>query len=393
MPEFLTFSAVVCELNPLHFGHLSLLDAARRRSAGVVCIMSGHFVQRGEPAILDKWARTRLALAAGADLVAELPPPWACAGAERFAQGGVALAGSLAGVGQLFFGSEKADPAAITRAARALLSPGFSQALARQPDTGASFARRRQQALEGLIGGDAALLGSPNAALGVEYTKAILGMGLPLRPVAIPRTGAAHDRPAAPGETLSASQLRGKILAGESLRGFAPGFTCQALEEEKRAGRCPASLAYLERPILARLRGMAPEEFARLPDISEGLENRLYKYARQACSLEELYALVKTKRYTHARIRRLVMAAFLGFSGDLPALPPYLPVLGMTARGAALLKGCSLPVVTRLADVSRLPPASQALYSLCAQADDLYALSTPSPQPCGRGQREKVIKM
>ncbi len=371
MPEFLMFSAVVGELNPLHFGHLSLLDAARRRSAGVVCIMSGHFVQRGGPAILDKWARTRLALAAGADLVAELPPPWACAGAERFAQGGVALAGSLAGVGQLFFGSEKADPAAITRAARALLSPGFSQALARQPDTGASFARRRQQALEGLIGGDAALLGSPNAALGVEYTKAILGMGLPLRPVPIPRTGAAHDQPAAPGEYLSASQLRGKILAGESLRGFVPGFTCQALEEEKRAGRCPASLAYLERPILARLRGMA----------------------RQACSLEELYALVKTKRYTHARIRRLVMAAFLGFTGDLPALPPYLPVLGMTARGAALLKGCSLPVVTRLADVSRLPPAAQALYSLCAQADDLYALSTPSPQPCGRGQREKVIKM
>lgn len=381
MPEKMPFSAVICEFNPLHQGHFWLLDAARRQSAGVVCILSGNFVQRGEPAILDKWARTRLALQAGADLVAELPPSWACAGAERFARGGVALAASLPGVDSLVFGSEVPDAEALNEAAKALLSPDFSAALSRLPDDGSTFARRRQQALGTLIGPEKAdLLRHPNAALAVEYCKAILELGAPLTPVAFPRTGAGHDQTASPGQALSASQLREKILVGENIAGLVPEFTRKTIQEEMSAGRCPASLARLERPILARLRAMSPEDFASLPDISEGLENRLYKASRQAGSLEELFALAKTKRYTHARVRRLVMAAFLGFTSGRPDTPPSLPVLGMTARGAALLKGCTLPVHTR-------PEES------VARADDLYALATPVVQPCGRSFREGIIKI
>ena len=342
--------------------------------------MSGSFVQRGEPAILDKWARARLALLAGADLVIELPLSWACAGAERFARGGVALAGSLPGVNTLVFGSEVPDVPALTQAAGALLSPGFSDALSRLPEDGSSFARRRQRALGALIGEEkAALLEKPNAALGVEYCKAILQLGLPLKPVAFPRSGAPHDGPAAPGEFLSGSALREKIFAGKDLTGLVPDFTLEMIRQETAAGRCPAALSRLERPILAKLRMMAPEDFAKLPDVSEGLENRLYKAARQAVSLEELYALTKTKRYPHARIRRLVLGAFLGLAGDGPPTPPRLRVLGMTARGAALLKGCTLPVGTR-------PDETEA------RADDLYALSTPVAQPCGRSFREGVIK-
>lgn len=394
MRENLKFSAVICELNPLHFGHLALLKAARGQWAGVVCVLGGNFVQRGEPAMLDKWARARLALLAGADLVVELPLPWACAGAESFARGGVALAGSLPGVGGLVFGSEVPDTGAVTQAARALLSPGFSQALGRLPQDGSTFARRRQMALGGMIGEEkAGLLRCPNAALGVEYCKAVLELGLPLQPVAFPRVGAGHDQPATGGEYLSASQLRAMVAAGEDIAGLVPNCTLEVMEKEREAGRCPASASLLERAVLARLRAMGPQDFACLPDISEGLENRLYKASRQAGSLEGLYALLKTKRYTHARLRRLVLAAFLGIPWDVPRTPPYLHVLGMTARGAGLLKQAALPVVVRPADVVGLPPQARAVYELEARADDLYALAAPVPQPCGRCQTEGVIKM
>lgn len=394
MPEKKSFSAVICELNPLHLGHLALLDAARRSSAGVVCVLSGNFVQRGEPAILDKWARARLALRAGADLVAELPLPWACAGAERFAQGGVALAGSLPGVRALAFGSEAPDSKRLMALAKALLSPAFTAALRQQPQDGAPFARRRQRAVASLLGPEAAaLLEKPNATLGVEYCKAILAQGLALGPTAFPRRGAGHDRPAAPGEELSASQLRAMLMAGEDVAGLVPPCTLEVIKSEKKAGRCPATLAPVERAILARLRAMPRAAFASLPDISEGLENRLYKASRQAATLEELYALAKTKRYTHARLRRLAVSAFLGVTGGAPPMPPYLHVLAMTDAGAALLQGCTLPVFARPADAARLPPAARALWELESRADDLYALCCPVPQPCGRSLRQGVGRL
>ena len=210
--------------------------------------------------------------------------------------------------------------------------------------------------------------------------------------MALPRTGAGHDQPAAPGEGLSASQLRAMLAAGEGITGLVPGFTQRVIEEEKAAGRCPALLAPVERAVLARLRSMPPAAFACLPDISEGLENRLYRAARQATTLEGLYALAKAKRYTHARLRRLVLSAFLGLARGGPPMPPYLHVLGMTDAGASLLKGCTLPVLARPADAARLPASAQALWQLEAQADDLYALCCPAPQPCGRTLRQPLLR-
>lgn len=392
MPEKMTVSAVICELNPLHGGHMSLLGQAREGPGALVCVLSGHFVQRGEPAILDKWARARLALEAGADLVAELPLPWSCAGAERFARGGVALAAGL-GAGRLVFGSECPDTVALVQIARALLSDPFKERLAALPEDGSTFARKRQQALGQLLGPEAAsLLGKPNALLGVEYCKAILSMGLGIEPMAVRRTGAGHDQPGSPGVSPSASQLRAMLLAGESLEGWVPACTQAVIQEEKGLGRCPASLAYGERAVLSRLRAMGPGDFAQLPDVSEGLENRLYKAARQACSLEEFYALAKSKRTTHARLRRLALGAFLGLHAQLPPLPPYVRVLGMTAVGAGLLKQCCLPVALRAGDFARLPAAAQGVFMLEVRAGDLYGLCCPRVQPCGRDFTQGVLK-
>lgn len=389
-------AAVICELNPLHLGHRSLLGRAGAASGGVICILSGNFVQRGEPAMLDKWARCRLALENGADLVLELPLPWACAGAEKFAAGGVHLANALGNVEYLAFGSESADADGMKRAAEALTSREFSERLAALPDKGETFARRRETVLAELLGPEALpLLRSPNDILGVEYEKALLREDSSIQPLVFPRQGAGHDRRGSGEGFLSAGELRERFRAGESLAGLVPESTSRVLEELRNQGRCPAGAAPLERAILCKLRTLSPEDFAALPDVSEGLENRMYRAARQAGSLEEFYGLVKSKRYTLARIRRLALYAFLGVEKDLPALPPYLRILGMNARGEELLgeASSSLPLVSRPADFQKLGGEALRLFRLECRADDLYALSCPVPQPCGRDFEEKLIKL
>ncbi len=391
-------SAIICEFDPLHQGHRLLLDAARSAGGLVCCVMSGNFTQRAAPALLDKWSRARLALTYGADLVAELPLSWACAGAERFALGGVALAVAL-GAEELWFGSEAPDGELLLRLGEALLSPGFAQALSCLPDRGEGFAQRRQQALASLVGGEAAaVLSLPNANLGVEYCKAICRLGVDIRPRPIQRQGAGHGQavePAGGGIFLSAGQLRQMIRQGEDFGELIPPATRQAVEEARAQGRCPADISHLERAILCRLRAMGPEDFAALPDVSEGLENRLYRAAREACSLEELYALAKSRRVSHARIRRLVLAAFLGLGAPLPELPPYLRLLGLGPRGSQVLRQLpgTLPLVARPKDFVRLGPEAQAVFAAGARAEDMYALACPVPQPAGEDFTHKLVKI
>lgn len=395
MMEKLKISAVICEFNPLHMGHKLLLDQMKAISDGIVCVMSGNFVQRGEPAILDKWARTRLALQNGADLIVELPLPWACSGAEHFAAGGVALAEALR-CDLLVFGSEVPDVSRMDAAAEALLSPKFSESFSEVPDKGLSFAQRREAALHSMLGETASsLLQKPNCILGIEYLKAIRRQNAALTPIAIPREGAGHDRAAENQEYRSAGELRHLLRTGGKLAGLVPENVCVTLEQLLSSGHCPASLSWLERSILCKLRTMKPEDFSALPDLSEGLENRLHTAAREARSLEELYSLVKSKRYSHARIRRLVMSAFLEIPSGLPELPLYLRILGMTETGARILKDATpmLPVAVRPVDFERLGGSFANLFRLEARADDLYALAFPTPFPCGRDYTEKLIKV
>ena len=395
MREKMKVCAVICELNPLHKGHQALFAHAKSRFGGLVCVLSGNFVQRGEPAILDKWARARLALESGADLVLELPLPWALAGAERFAAGGVALARALGCVDTLLFGSEEGDIRPLWQLARALLSPEFPQAL-QQVDATLPFARRRQRAAAHLVGEEtAALLEKPNCILGVEYLKAILSQGGGLKAEAFPRQGAGHDVPDPQGPILSASQARELLRQGAELTGRLPQATLSLWEELRAQGRCPASLERLEVAVLCRLRSMTVENFAALPDVSEGLENRLYQAARQAGGLEEFYALVKSKRYSHARVRRLCMSAFLGVLRDAPCQPPYLRVLGMTPTGQAILRQAqpSLPLALRAGDFQKLGGQALSLFQLEAHAGDLYSLALPSPAPCGQDYTQGLIKV
>ena len=337
-------AGIIVEYNPLHSGHLRLLEAGRAAlgpDTAMVCVMSGNFVQRGDFALLRKHARARAAVESGADLVLELPLPWAVSSAEGFAAGGVQALAATGVVEHLLFGSECGDVSALERVAAALLAPSFRDRLREVLPGAVSFAAARQRALTGLLPEeDAALLESPNNILGIEYCKALLGQNAPLRPVTIRREGSAHDGALAPDTHPSASGLRALLRQGkrEEALSLLPPAMARAYELEEAAGRAPVFWENSHRAILARLRSMTAADFAALDQGRQGIWNRRYSASRAAASLPELLAAAKTKRYAMARLRRMVLWAYLGLTpGDMPERVPYLRVLAANGTGCRLL--------------------------------------------------------
>lgn len=371
-------AGIVAEYNPFHRGHAWHIAETRRRLGGdapVVCVMSGHWVQRGECALADKWLRAALALDRGADLVVELPTPWAMASAEPFARGAVSLLAATGVVDVLSFGSETGELAPLEAAAAALDGPGYPERLRAALGRGLSFPAARQEAA------GAACLSAPNNNLGVEYLRSIRALGSTIRPLTVPRQGVGHDGPAA-GGFASASELRRLLRAGRGEEA-APYLTAPWSGEL-------ADMQHIERAVLARLRTMGEGDWAALPDGggAEGLPSRLAKAAREAVSLEDFYTRAKTRRYPHARLRRLALAAFLDLrAAERPAAPPYVRVLGLGGRGRALLRKmkdtCPLPVIVKPAQARELDGPARMLFESEARYTDLYGLCFPAPRPCG----------
>ncbi len=386
-------TGIICEYNPLHLGHERMLRTLREGGAeAVVCAMSGNFVQRGEPAAAGKMARAEMALRCGADLVLEIPTPWAAATAETFARGGVEILRGTGVVTELAFGAECPDVEALETVAAALDSEEYRRALGRHEIGNITFAARRQAAVAELIGPErAALLEKPNNILAVEYLRCL--RGTKIRPVAIPRHGAAHDAPEGEDGTASASLIRRLLRAGQTERALAymPDAAAQVLRREMERGLAPASFERCERSVLDRLRRMEEADWARYDGGGEGLCHRMYRAAREATDMESLLEQAKTKRYPLARLRRMILAAWL----ELPAPPermPYLRLLGANDTGRALLRKMKdVPVLTKPADVALLGEEAAALFRQECRWSDLYALTRPRVTPCGEDWRSVPI--
>lgn len=383
-------AGLIAEYNPFHTGHAWQLAELRRRGAeAVVCCMSGNFVQRGDCAIVRKHVRAEAAIRGGADLVLELPLPWAISSAEGFARGGVEVLTGTGVVDTLAFGSECADTARIVRAADALASEGFATALRTELDKGISFAAARQRAAATLCDADAAILAEPNDILGVEYCKALRGSGV--APLALPRVGASHDGEAA-GDFASASYVRERLTSGKPVNNWLTPDMARLYEAERAAGRAPVRLNGLERAILAKLRVMSEDDFAAYDEGNEGLYHRFYDASRTATSVESLLGAVKTKRYAHARLRRMGLSMFLDVKpSDRPERVPYIRVLAMDDKGKYLLhemrEKAALPVLVKPANVRELSAEARRLMDLEARATDLYALAYPDlRQSAGGGE-------
>lgn len=365
----MTVCGVVAEYNPFHTGHAHHLSETRRALGGdtaVVCAMSGNFVQRGEGALVDKYARARMAVQNGADLVVELPLACALSSAEGFARGAVQTLRAFS-CDALSFGCESGDAALIQKAAGLLDSLAFS------PEKGLSYAASRQKALRRLDPAAAALLDAPNNTLAIEYCRALRGTDV--RPLAVRRRGAAHDAGLPLDGFASASLLRARIRAGglEDCAPFLPGNTLELLRELPPVPPLDALLF----PILRRLSA----DGALCTGSRDGFDERLAAAVHKAACWEEAVSLAQTRRFPAARVRRALTRLALGVPADADVLPQYLRMLAIGEKGRSLLKNAQtdLPIIIKPASEKRLPAALQPALARDAFADDLYALASPDP--------------
>ena len=388
-------AAVIAEYNPFHRGHCWQLSALRQQGfTHLISIISGNFVQRGEPALFSKYDRARSALLGGADLVLELPLPYACACAQRFAFGGVLTAHLCGCIDALCFGSECGSMETLRETVKALQDPHLKEFMAPFLQQGNPFAKARSLALEAMgLPQAARLLQEPNNTLAVEYMLQLEALHSPIEPVTLQRQGAGHGDTVSSGDFASATLIRSLVREGrmKTACGFVPE-ACVPLMMSADPARMD------DRILLARLRSLSRESLSALPDCSEGIENRLYDAIRKACSAEELLTLAKTKRYSMARLRRLMMAAFLEIPADLCTLPPpYIRVLGFNRRGQELLavmkKSAAVPVSGSLAQLAKGSPLARRFALLESQSCDLYSLFTPDLSPCGGDFRFSPIRL
>ncbi len=393
-------TGIVAEYNPFHNGHKALVDRCRENgSTHIVAAMSGNFVQRGSVAIMDKRARAAAAIKGGVDLVVELPVPFAVATAEVFARGGVSVLDSLGCVDALSFGAECDDLELLKKAAEAVVDPKVDELIKTELSGGISYPTARAYAVRTVYGPEISdILEEPNNILAVEYLKELnrRESGMAVEPMK--RVGTGHDRMTATDEFASASMLRILLERGdEHAFDFMPSTTEVEFKRMAAVGRAPVKVEESERAILSRLRMLTADEIRKAPDVSEGLENRIYNAIQSATSLEELYDIVKTKRYTHSRIRRIVTALYLGIRPEDREEVPYIRVLGFNDRGLEILKAAketaTLPVITKPSAIAGLDEKARHTFDLECRATNLYNLATPRILPCGTEYSDEIVML
>lgn len=376
-------TAVICEFNPFHNGHKYLLESAKKvLKEPIIAIMSGSFTQRGEVAVCDKFVRAKSALENGADLVLELPVVFSLSGAEGFAKAGAAIASAFDCTNHLAFGSESGDCGLLKRSANAVCDERV-QALVRDGmKNGGYYPRELESAVKTVFGDEiSSVLCEPNNILAVEYIKALSSTSV--EPFSVARTGAAHDSRIADNDLASASHIREMLRNGENAKKYAPYVPDEITFSEN-----------LDRPLLYRLRTMTREEISKLPDVGEGLENRIADAAMQCSASAEIADFVKTKRYTHARIRRILACALLGIEKAHTQIPiEYVRVLGFTKDGAELLKDCRLNVVTSAIAGLKIGGSTKALLEKDISAYNISALAYRVPKKGGLDFTTQIVKI
>lgn len=352
-------AGIVAEYNPFHNGHQYQIDQLRQQGVkGVIAVMSGHFLQRGEPALADKWQRAKWAVAGGADLVIELPLTIACRSADYFAAGAVRLLASLGVVTHLSFGAESALPTLEELAY--LLHTAETQTLLReQLSAGLSYPAALQKAIEKTAPSLTSALRQPNNILGLSYLNALNTYAPSIRPLPIARAQNAYHAITISGRLASASAIRTTLVQkgfSAELQAVVPAATWQGLRDSHTAQQLLLDHQILSQLLFYRLR--LDKIAGRLPVLGEGLENRLEKTLSRTSSCASLLEALKSKRYPRARLARQLTHYLLDTPSELLHRidregPPYARVLAFNDAGRQLLHRCrktsSLPLVTRVA--------------------------------------------
>jgi len=398
---------VVTEYNPFHNGHKYHIEKSKEITGceATIAVMSGHFLQRGEPALLDKWRRGEMAIHSGVDLVIEIPTVYACSTAEFFSYGSLQLLNGTGIVTDLSFGSEHGELPLLQHIAEILVkSPKkYEDYLKTALDKGCLFPVARSEALGLYINEEKSfdraeagelekVLKSPNNILAIEYLKNILRTKSSVKPHTIQRISASYHDRSIQGSIASATAIREHLRSGKDigiLAGVLPGASYNLLESAIREGAAPIFTHHFQDVLLALLRRSSPRDLQSIFDVKEGIENRLYEGGKRSSSIEELLESVKTKRYTYTRIQRILMHLLLDLPGEdllrynQKGGPKYLRVLAFNDRGRLLLKKMkkesTLPIITNLKHYQPESPLEKSMLEYDLRATDLFTLAMTSP--------------
>ncbi len=376
---------VVAEFNPFHNGHQHLINTIKNSNDTiVVAVMSGNFVQRGEPAIISKFARAKAAVLCGVDLVLELPLPYSISTAMYFANGAIDILNSLGIVDTLCFGSENGDITPLKAAATLLNNPELKTELKKELSKGITFAAARQNAFEKISPStNSDVLENPNDTLAIEYILAAKRHSMNAQYMAVKRIGTGHDSSIKTDTVCSASELRKTPSLLDLKEPYMPKKSFDIFAEEISAKHY-SSLYLLDRAMVAHLRTLTPEKLRLAPDVSEGLENRILAAANNFSTMDEILSAVKSKRYTHARLRRILLSSYLGVTAELQKQAvPYIRVLGMNENGAKALslasKRAKAPLIASLKEAEKISNTAAEFARLEVKAGDIYSLSLQRP--------------
>lgn len=371
-------TGIVCEYNPMHNGHIYHIEQTRKNGAThIIAVMSGNFVQRGETAIMDKFSRASIAIKNGADLVIEIPSVYSLSSAEFYAKGAVSIMDSLGCVDEISFGSECGDISMLEKSAKSV-SEIPHELIEQKLKGGMTYPSAVSEIISKKYGNEFSVItSSPNNVLAIEYLKALDFLDSDITPFTVCRYGAKHDSDDIDGNTASASYIRECILQNQSFETLVPSETQNTIEQCRNNGKI-SDMKNLEKIILYKLRTISMEELQNIPDVGQGLEYRL-KQASSSDSVNTLLETVKTKRYTMARLRRILMNMLIGITkDDLKILPPYARVIAMNEHGReilALCKNSSIPVSTSLSKLAKNGKNAERFVYLEGIASDIYGLS------------------
>ncbi len=387
---------IIAEYNPFHNGHAYQIQKAKQitKADAVIVVMSGNFVQRGEPAILDKWTRTHMALCGGADMVIELPILYATASAEYFAHAGIKLLHDTGIVTDICFGSEIGEIAPIIQTAKLLLneSDNFKRLLKQYLQQGLSYASARYTALTELYSITKNVLSEPNNILAVEYVKALQKLNSHICPHTIARKGNHyHDTLLSEQKMASASALRNALLHGhiKEIYPYIPRQCHDILYKSISQGIAPIFLNDFTTALQYCIRTQTPQKIKNIFEVTEGLENRIYQSLNTQYDIENMISFIKTKRYTQTHIQRMLLHILLQIQKkdvlyfNEKGYSPYIRVLGFCREKqnlfSMLKKYCALPLLTNLKHYKNvLDEKGQYLLSLETKSTDIYFIASPN---------------
>ncbi len=357
---------IIAEYNPFHNGHLTHLIQSKKLcdSGYTVCIMSGNFTQRGVPAVIDKWERTKMALNNGVDMVIELPVIYSIASAENFAYGSIRILDSLKIIDFVSFGSECGKLDILEELVNVLYNEpkAYVTLLKHELSKGLSYPKARENAVLLYLNNIrryANILSNPNNILGIEYLKALKKLKSSIAPVTVKRIYTEHNSTNTYDNYASSTAIRELINRKKDFSKYLPTESYSILENCIKHGKTISSLASFEKEIIYTLRRMTSFEISNLPDVSEGLENKIKVAANECNTVKELINIIKSKRYTETRIQRIILCSLLGITkqhiNELYKINPYVRILGMNAKGKELLslikyENPKLPIITSVKD-------------------------------------------